>query len=76
MGGLLRVYTVLLDPPLYSRLAGECAPHGPVCAPGATGAPRAPQAPAAVRTTAPAGSVTYRTVSNDSLWEIAQRNRS
>ncbi|MBF3172947.1 LysM peptidoglycan-binding domain-containing protein, partial [Pseudomonas aeruginosa] len=41
-----------------------------------TGAPRAPQAPAPVRTTAPAGSDTYRTVSNDTLWEIAQRNRT
>ncbi len=29
-----------------------------------------------MRTTAPAGSDTYRTVSNDTLWEIAQRNRT
>ncbi|EPO7934681.1 motility hub landmark protein FimV [Pseudomonas aeruginosa] len=70
-GRLLREYTVLLDPPLYS-------PQAPVSAPRASRAPRASQAqaPAPVRTTAPAGSETYRTVSNDTLWEIAQRNRT
>ncbi len=75
-GRLLREYTVLLDPPLYSPQAAASAPQAPVSAPRATGAPRAPQAPAPVRTTAPAGSDTYRTVSNDTLWEIAQRNRT
>ncbi|MFU7269125.1 FimV/HubP family polar landmark protein [Pseudomonas aeruginosa] len=75
-GRLLREYTVLLDPPLYSPQAAASAPQAPVSAPRATGAPRAPQAPAPVRATAPAGSDTYRTVSNDTLWEIAQRNRT
>ncbi|HFL6284526.1 TPA: FimV/HubP family polar landmark protein [Pseudomonas aeruginosa] len=75
-GRLLREYTVLLDPPLYSPQAAASAPQAPVSAPRATGAPRAPQAPTPVRTTAPAGSDTYRTVSNDTLWEIAQRNRT
>ncbi|MBG7069369.1 FimV family protein [Pseudomonas aeruginosa] len=75
-GRLLREYTVLLDPPLYSPQAAASAPQAPVSAPRATGAPRTPQAPAPVRTTAPAGSDTYRTVSNDTLWEIAQRNRT
>ncbi|HBP5564658.1 motility hub landmark protein FimV [Pseudomonas paraeruginosa] len=77
-GRLLREYTVLLDPPLYSPQAAASAPQAPVSAPRASSAPRAPQAqaPAPVRTTAPAGSETYRTVSNDTLWEIAQRNRT
>ncbi|TEI41818.1 FimV/HubP family polar landmark protein [Pseudomonas aeruginosa] len=75
-GRLLREYTVLLDPPLYSPQAAASAPQAPVSAPRVTGAPRAPQVPAPVRTTAPAGSDTYRTVSNDTLWEIAQRNRT
>ncbi|MBG7024198.1 FimV family protein [Pseudomonas aeruginosa] len=75
-GRLLREYTVLLDPPLYSPPAAASAPQAPVSAPRASSAPRAPQAPAPVRTTAPAGSETYRTVSNDTLWEIAQRNRT
>lgn len=77
-GRLLREYTVLLDPPLYSPQAAASAPQAPVSAPRASNAPRAPQAqaPAPVRTTAPAGSETYRTVSNDTLWEIAQRNRT
>lgn len=75
-GRLLREYTVLLDPPLYSPQAAASAPQAPVSAPRASSAPRAPQAPAPVRTTAPVGSETYRTVSNDTLWEIAQRNRT
>ncbi|MBW5462029.1 peptigoglycan-binding protein LysM (plasmid) [Pseudomonas aeruginosa] len=77
-GRLLREYTVLLDPPLYSPQAAASAPQAPVSAPRASRAPRASQAqaPAPVRTTAPAGSETYRTVSNDTLWEIAQRNRT
>ncbi|HBO7425512.1 MULTISPECIES: motility hub landmark protein FimV [Pseudomonas aeruginosa group] len=75
-GRLLREYTVLLDPPLYSPQAAASAPQAPVSAPRASSAPRAPQAPAPVRTTAPAGSETYRIVSNDTLWEIAQRNRT
>ncbi|RJT65516.1 peptigoglycan-binding protein LysM, partial [Escherichia coli] len=50
-GRLLREYTVLLDPPLYSPQAAASAPQAPVSAPRVTGAPRAPQAPAPVRTT-------------------------
>ncbi len=40
-GRLLREYTVLLDPPLYSPQAAASAPQAPVSAPRATGAPRA-----------------------------------
>ncbi|MBH9344743.1 FimV family protein [Pseudomonas aeruginosa] len=77
-GRLLREYTVLLDPPLYSPQAAARAPPAPVRAPRARSAPRASPAPAPApgRTPAPAGSETYRTVSNDTLWEIAQRNRT
>ncbi|MBS7662999.1 FimV family protein [Pseudomonas lalucatii] len=80
-GRLLREYTLLLDPPLYSpQTAVAAAPQLPVAAP----APR-PQAPAAPRpaaqaapSTTPATSGTrvgneYKTTANDTLWEIARR---
>lgn len=89
-GRLLREYTVLLDPPLYSPQAAA-APRAAVTAPIArtTVAPAPRPAP---RPTAPAprpastgaasasspsatGSNEYRTQKDDSLWEIAQRSR-
>ncbi|MDP9940142.1 FimV/HubP family polar landmark protein [Ectopseudomonas alcaliphila] len=85
-GRLLREYTLLLDPPLYSpQPSVAAAPQLPVAAP----APRPSAAPApapasaapaaAPRPVAPAPASRaisgneYRTTANDTLWEIAQR---
>lgn len=85
-GRLLREYTLLLDPPLYSpQPSVAAAPQLPVAAP----APRLSAAPApapasaapaaAPRPVAPAPASRaisgneYRTTANDTLWEIAQR---
>jgi len=85
-GRLLREYTLLLDPPLYStQTSVAAAPQLPVAAP----APRPSAAPApapasaapaaAPRPVAPAPASRaisgneYRTTANDTLWEIAQR---
>lgn len=82
-GRLLREYTLLLDPPLYSpQTTAAAAPQAPVAAPAPaprpTAAPAAAAAPApAPRPAAPAArSISgneYRTNQNDTLWEIAQR---
>ncbi|MDF2073404.1 peptigoglycan-binding protein LysM [Pseudomonas mendocina] len=85
-GRLLREYTLLLDPPLYSpQTTVAAAPQLPIAAP----APRPSVAPAPVprsatpapapRPAAPAPASRaisgneYRTTANDTLWEIAQR---
>lgn len=87
-GRLLREYTLLLDPPLYSPQAAAAAPKLPTAAPAAPApAPRPPAAPAV--TSAPSAPVArpappaaparsslgneYKTTANDTLWEIAQR---
>lgn len=84
-GRLLREYTLLLDPPLYSpETAAAAAPQLPISAP----APRAvePARPAPVRSVAasPASVATaaptqdgsqYKTSARDTLWDIAERNR-
>lgn len=82
-GRLLREYTLLLDPPLYSpETAAAVAPQLPVAVPAARPAPspRATSAPASqeassasVPTSAQGGE--YKTTANDTLWEIAERNR-
>ena len=87
-GRLLREYTLLLDPPLYTPQP-VAAPRMPVAAapvprPVTAPAPR-PAAPAAsapsrpVAPSAPAASKIdgdqYKTTSSDTLWEIAQRSR-
>ncbi|WP_439858987.1 FimV/HubP family polar landmark protein [Pseudomonas sp. MBLB4136] len=80
-GRLLREYTLLLDPPLYSpQTAVAAAPQLPVAAPSqqaaaaprpaASGAVSAPR-PAPAASAAPAGQ--YKTTANDTLWEIARR---
>ncbi|MDO9622918.1 MAG: FimV/HubP family polar landmark protein [Pseudomonas sp.] len=86
-GRLLREYTLLLDPPLYSpQTAAAAAPQLPVAAP----APR-PQASAPIQRSAPQAMAPvarapvaapsalqgddYKTTANDTLWEIAQRVR-
>lgn len=85
-GRLLREYTLLLDPPLYSpQAAATVAPQLPVATPAVrattASAPRpAAQAsapaprPAAAAPSAAAGDQ-YKTTANDTLWEIAQRVR-
>ena len=82
-GRLLREYTLLLDPPLYSPGAAVAvAPQLPVAAPAARPAatPRAASAPVS-RPATPASSTAstqggeYKTSANDTLWEIAERNR-
>lgn len=86
-GRLLREYTVLLDPPLYSpQTAAAAAPRAPMAAPAPIArqpypaAPRPAAAPAP-RPAAPAPASSrrlegeYRTSSRDTLWEIAARAR-
>lgn len=79
-GRLLREYTLLLDPPLYSpETAAAVAPQLPTAAPVArpTGAPRATSqaAPARSSTAASPAGNEYKVASNDTLWEIAERTR-
>ncbi|KAB0548750.1 FimV family protein [Pseudomonas argentinensis] len=77
-GRLLREYTLLLDPPLYSPQAAA-APQLPVAAPAPRPAPSAAPraaAPSATPAAPRAGSASggdYRTNANDTLWEVAQR---
>lgn len=85
-GRLLREYTLLLDPPLYSpQAAATVAPQLPVATPAVratTAAAPHPAAqasapaprPAATAPSAAAGDQ-YKTTANDTLWEIAQRVR-
>ncbi|MBA1274558.1 FimV/HubP family polar landmark protein [Stutzerimonas azotifigens] len=86
-GRLLREYTLLLDPPLYSpETAAAAAPQLPIAsqAPRQTSsrpaspapAPRA-AAPSTSGSTAPAGlqGDEYRTSARDTLWDIAERTR-
>lgn len=74
-GRLLREYSLLLDPPVYSpETAAAVAPHLPVTAP-ATQRPAAPAPDAATATAEPAQDELYRTAPRDTLWEIAQRTR-
>ncbi len=80
-GRLLREYTLLLDPPLYSpEIAASAAPQLPVAAPISrpAAAPRAADrpasAPAARTATGPQGEQ-YKVTPNDTLWEIAERAR-
>lgn len=83
-GRLLREYTLLLDPPLYSpQTAVAASPRLPVATPAPRPAavqasPGAAPAPAP-RPSAPAPAARaisgseYKTTANDTLWEIAQR---
>ena len=86
-GRLLREYTLLLDPPLYSpQTTVAAAPQLPIAAPAP--APRPAVAPVAPTAAAPASAPRpaapapasraisgneYRTTANDTLWEIAKR---
>jgi pilus assembly protein FimV len=81
-GRLLREYTLLLDPPLYSpQTAAAAAP--PVVAPRQAATPVsrsiAPVSAPAARSVATTASALqdseYKTTANDTLWEIAERVR-
>ena len=86
-GRLLREYTLLLDPPLYSpQTAVAAAPQLPVAAPVPRQQVSAPIQRAAPPASAPAARAPvaapsalsgdeYKTTANDTLWEIAQRVR-
>ncbi|UJJ31906.1 LysM peptidoglycan-binding domain-containing protein [Halopseudomonas maritima] len=81
-GTLLREYTVLLDPPLYSEAAPVAVnpvvsappPRSRVAARPAESAPR-PEAATLPDLTPQPGADSYTTVSGDSLWTIAERTR-
>lgn len=77
-GRLLREYTLLLDPPLYSpQIAASVAPQLPVAAPASRPAsiPRQTARPAPVPSVASAQPGEYKVTPNDTLWEIAERAR-
>ncbi|MGE4407326.1 FimV/HubP family polar landmark protein [Pseudomonas sp.] len=84
-GRLLREYTLLLDPPLYSpETAVAVAPQLPIAAPAPSAAPVRPapvRQPAAAPVTGVStaavsqGGNEYRTSARDTLWEIAEQNR-
>ena len=78
-GRLLREYTLLLDPPLYSpEIAASVAPQLPVAAtvsrPAA--APQASPRPTSSSSSSPVSQGgQYKVTPNDTLWEIAERAR-
>ena len=81
-GRLLREYTLLLDPPLYSpEIAASVAPQLPVSAPISRPAAAPRQAPRAVAPSSISSSSTalqgdqYKVTPNDTLWEVAERAR-
>ena len=79
-GRILREYTVLLDPPLYTPQAAAApfAPQVPATPRARTstpGAPRPTTPPAAPTPSAPQAPGTYTTERRDTLWEVAARNR-
>ncbi|GGJ80037.1 FimV family protein [Pseudomonas matsuisoli] len=86
-GRLMREFTLLLDPPLYAPQTASAAPQLPAAQPRpqAAPAPRAPapaaprpalQAAPVVSTPASSGANEYRVGPRETLWEIAERNRS
>lgn len=79
-GRILREYTVLLDPPLYTPQAAAApfAPQVPATTRARTTAPAAPRPAAAPVSQEPAAAQapgTYTTEPRDTLWEVAARNR-
>jgi pilus assembly protein FimV len=91
-GRLLREYSLLLDPPKYSpeaaaAAAAAAAPAAPAQLPSTAPAAEQPAAPApapapetqtppAPAAAANAKPVLYTTSNNDTLWEIAEKNRN
>ncbi|MCW3148868.1 peptigoglycan-binding protein LysM [Stutzerimonas stutzeri] len=86
-GRLLREYTLLLDPPLYSPdVVAAVAPQLPIAAApapsstisGTPGRQRTSSSPALVPSQAAGSTLSgseYKTSARDTLWEIADRNR-
>lgn len=85
-GRLLREYTLLLDPPLYSpEIAAAVAPQLPVAAPISRPAAEPRQVPRSAAPSSPAVSSPesnparqgdqYKVTPNDTLWEVAERAR-
>ncbi|MDQ7911979.1 FimV/HubP family polar landmark protein [Pseudomonas sp. 102515] len=79
-GRILREYTVLLDPPLYTPQAAAApfAPQVPATPRARTTTPSAPRPatpPAAPAPSATQTPGTYTTERRDTLWEVAARNR-
>ncbi|WP_120996362.1 FimV/HubP family polar landmark protein [Stutzerimonas urumqiensis] len=79
-GRLLREYTLLLDPPLYSpETAAAVAPQLPITPqatqPVARQRAEAVQRPAIPASGPAAGAGEYRTTASDTLWEIAEQHR-
>ena len=80
-GRLLREYTLLLDPPLYTPQSVVAAPQPAAVAPvaqaprAAAPAPVTPPRPAAPTASRSIDGNEYTTSKNDTLWEIAQRVR-
>lgn len=85
-GRLLREYTLLLDPPLYSpETVAAVAPQLPITSVAPARTPTVSPAPSQVRSPSSASttgqvvervptSSEYKTSSHDTLWEIAERN--
>ncbi|QDD88562.1 Motility protein FimV [Pseudomonas oryzihabitans] len=76
-GRIVREYTVLLDPPLYTPQAAAApfAPQVPATPRPRATAPAAPAPAAAPAAQAPSTPGTYTTERRDTLWEVAARNR-
>ncbi|AJE15661.1 FimV/HubP family polar landmark protein [Stutzerimonas balearica] len=78
-GRLLREYTLLLDPPLYSpETVAAVAPQLPIAAPQPARVPAPRPAASAGTTSAPAvgqSGEEYRTTADDTLWQVAERAR-
>ena len=78
-GRLLREYTLLLDPPLYSpEIAASVAPQLPVAAPVSrpAAAPQVASRPTSASSTTPTSQGgEYKVTPNDTLWEIAESAR-
>lgn len=79
-GRILREYTVLLDPPLYTPQAAAApfAPQVPATPRARANTPSAPRPatpPAAPAPSATQTPGTYTTERRDTLWEVAARNR-
>jgi|TARA_R100000789_G_scaffold87502_1_gene84007 pilus assembly protein FimV len=78
-GRLLREYTLLLDPPLYSpEIAASVAPQLPVATPVSrpAAAPQVASRSTSSSSTTPASQGgEYKVTPNDTLWEIAERAR-
>ncbi|MCQ4313452.1 peptigoglycan-binding protein LysM [Pseudomonas stutzeri] len=80
-GRLLREYTLLLDPPLYSpEIAAAVAPQLPIAAPVSRPSSASRAATRSTPLSAPASTSSlqgdqYKVTPNDTLWEVAERAR-